>query len=81
MNKLHRKYFSDYFLNFNMPKNGTEKDGEAPRIPSIIYKMFNVIFRSLFTSTEEGTEEEVMFWEGEARGPSKLTYPGSHILT
>ena len=54
MNKLHRKYFSDYFLNFNMPKNGTEKDGEAPRIPSIIYKMFNVIFRSLFTSTEEG---------------------------
>ena len=28
-----------------------------------------------FMCVEDGTTEEVMFWEGEPRGPSKLLYP------
>ena len=28
-----------------------------------------------YQCVEDGTTEEVMFWEGEPRGPSKLLYP------
>jgi len=30
---------------------------------------------SRYTSTHDGTVEDLMFWEGEPKGPSKLTYP------
>ena len=36
-----------------------------------------IIFRSQYTCAEDSTVEEVMFWEGEPRGPSKLIYQGN----
>ena len=38
--------------------------------------IISLLPRSKYTSAEDSTVEEVMFWEGEPRGPSKLFYPG-----